>query len=431
MSIGSIRLSTSQISQWENIPLLPVDPRLHHYLHKALIHLRDLTHHTEPATKMIEKGEKVSPPEYSGNSIVDESGNFVPINPFKKSQLLSYSLNPKVVPNYVLDKMSLAHYKDQLKNSNVNNSQTDIAPVIKNQASKDDKDQEFLSFANDPFIRTINNNWANLLNTVKMPSEFAPNRLSRDESFSEHPDYSEPWGGDERLRNAFLGYGENIPELKKSKGIWGRLFSRKTVGVDDDPRHRSKAGYWMLDEKRKDMLPTLRRIFVQNPLVPLLLRVLILIFSTCALALAASVYLYLRRKYNDTTIGQQPSTIFAIVVQSFAIVYIVYIAYDEYSGKPMGLRNALGKMKLIMLDLLLIMCSSANMSLTFDSLYDEQWVCKKDTSEMGSYPTVDFLCRRQKALASFLLLVLCLWVLTFTISILRVVDRVSIGPRSD
>lgn len=120
----------------------------------------------------------------------------------------------------------------------------------------------------------------------------------------------------------------------------------------------------------------------------------------------------------------------AIVVNCFAAVYVVYIAYDEYSGKPMGLRNPLGKMKLIMLDLFFIIFSSANLSLAFNSLSDKEWVCHDSNSEalknMGIfYPPVSSLCRRQKALTSFLLLALCLWVLTFTISIIRVVDRVT------
>lgn len=214
------------------------------------------------------------------------------------------------------------------------------------------------------------------------------------------------------------------------------MFNRRLLNAEDSPRHRTKAGYWMLDEKRKDVMPTLHRIFIQNPLVPLLLRILILMFCACALALAVLIYIYLTRRYEDYKVDQQPSTILAIVVQCFAIVYVVYIAYDEYLGKPMGLRNPLGKMKLVMFDMLFIICLSANMSLAYYLLYDDEWVCKTDDSpDLKAYgiyyPTVAFLCRRQKALASFLLLVLFLWVLTFTITIIRLIDRVSTGPGHD
>ncbi|GEQ72303.1 hypothetical protein JCM33374_g5990 [Metschnikowia sp. JCM 33374] len=375
---------------------------------------------------------------HQGNVDVDPQGNFVTTNPFAQTQLSSYSLYPKTVPNYVLDKLSSAHYKEQLKNSNVNTDQTEISPVVQAHSVKPDGDSEYVSFAHDPFIKSLNNNWANLLVAVKQPTEVPTDTLSKHESLKTNPDWETPWGGDERLRSALLGTsaGDHAASLDDPNvPWWRRIFSRKQPLVaDDSPRHRTKAGYWMSDEKRKDLMPTLWRIFVQNPFLPLLLRVTILIFSVCALALAVSIYIYSNRTYENATIEQEPSTIFAIIVQSFAIPYIVYIAYDEYSGKPLGLRNPVGKMKLIMLDLLFIMCSSANMSLTFDSLYDEKWVCKADLTDPDGlviHPTVSFLCRRQRALASFLLLVLALWVLTFTISIIRVVDRVSIGPRSD
>lgn len=370
-----------------------------------------------------------------GNAAVDENGNFVTINPLLKSQLLSYSLQPKVVPNYVLDKLSLVHYKDGLKNTNVNNNQADTAPSVKAR-STDDGQLEFVSFMNDPFIKSVNNNWTNLLSAIKQADEFGPDRLTKDENFEGHPDFNVPWGGDERLRTTFLGASaaDNASPFENKTGFWSRLFSRKKrLMADDDPQHRSKAGYWMLDEKRKDLIPTIQRFFVRNPLVPLFLRISILMFSACALAMAVSIYIYSRRTYDNSKIEQQPSTIFAIVVQSFAILYVVYITYDEYSGKPLGLRNPLGKMKLIMLDLLFIMCSCANMALAFGSLFDEKWVCEVDYDDASGvqYPTVAFLCRRQRALTSFLFLVLFLWVLTFTISIVRVVDRVSVGQRPE
>lgn len=370
----------------------------------------------------------------AGNAAVQSNGDFAPVNPLLPSQLHYYSLAPAVVPPYVIDRLSQAHYKDQLNNSNVNNNQADTQQLVRTRSTQMDEEQ-FVSFANDPFISSVKNSWRDLLNAVKQPSQFTEDRVSNSDSYSEYGDFSKPWGGDERLRHALLGSASDpASDVEALPGFWARLFGRK-ARLEDSPRHRLKAGYWMLDEKRKDLAPTLRRIFVQNPLVPLFLRILILVFSVLALGLASSIYLYLRKKYEDTSVRQEPSTIFAIVVQSLAIIYIIYIAYDEYSGKPLGLRNPLGKMKLIMLDLLFIMCSSANMSLTFDSLFDDEWVCTDSPSALIAigiyYPSVGSLCRRQRALAAFLLIVLCLWVLTFTISIVRVVDRVSVSPRTD
>lgn len=359
-----------------------------------------------------------------------------PQNPFANTQVKYYPQTANLVPVYVLDKLSEAHYREQLQNANVNNNQAEISPLVRSQTTKREDDSQYVSFANDIFIKAVNHNWHDFLLTVKDPCLYTQDEVEKVELPSASQYYS-PWGGEERLRLALVGSGapETHSDVEKMPGFWSKILTRKHKTPDDLPRHRSKAGYWMLDEKRKDLAPSLRRILVQSPLFPLLMRILILMFSCCALALACSIYYYSRRKYQNLSVSQQPSTIFAIVVQCCAIVYVIYIAYDEYTGKPLGLRNPLGKMKLIMLDLLFIICMSANLSLAFYSLFDDEWVCQSNNSTLLMYgiytPTVNFLCRRQQALASFLFLVLCLWVLVFTVSIIRVVDRVSVNPRSD
>lgn len=115
----------------------------------------------------------------------------------------------------------------------------------------------------------------------------------------------------------------------------------------------------------------------------------------------------------------------AICVNSIAVLYLVYIGYDEFSGKPLGLRNPLSKLRLILLDLLFIIFSSANLSLTFNTLYDSQWVCTTEEASNRQLPRIDYICRKQRALAAFLFMVLFMWVTTFTISIVRVVEKVS------
>lgn len=390
----------------------------------------------------------------SGNSMDDSrtSPRQVPNNPFENTNVKSYSHRPNIIPPYVLDKLSQAHYKEQLNNSNVNHH-PDTRQSLKTSHSQKDDDEQFLSFANDPFVRSMNSNWHNLLHSVKQRTAYAPGVEKVDQDFNAEWKLDGSWGGEDRLKLALLGTSSSDEDPFTSDEVGGCFGSILfTLGMKkskksasdvaklkdhDHPKVRSKAGYWMSDEKRADVVPMLSRVFVQNPLVPLFLRILIIIFSTAALALACSIYVFSRHKYDGRAIEQQPSTIMAVVVQCCAIVYVIYIAYDEYSGKPLGLRNPLGKMKLIMLDLLFIIFSSANLSLTFNTLYDDEWVCQRETrldlANLGIfYPTVHSICRRQRALAAFLFLVLCLWVVTFTISIVRVVDRVSsASPRSD
>ena len=83
-------------------------------------------------------------------------------------------------------------------------------------------------------------------------------------------------------------------------------------------------------------------------------------------------------------------------------------------------------MKLIMLDLLFIIFSSANLALAFNTLDDDRWVCLvSGSSSMYTSFEVGSICRRQRGLVSFLLVATFLWVTAFTISIVRVVERVT------
>ncbi|RKP31193.1 hypothetical protein METBISCDRAFT_14618 [Metschnikowia bicuspidata] len=373
-------------------------------------------------------GARPEPRTHLGNAAALAAREFIPIDPLKKSQLASYSLQPNVVPNYVLAQLAAAHHR-QL------NGTLPTAPHASHlraqSAALSDRDAEYTSFMNDPFNKTLGHGYADLLDALRLPREFVGDEVSLDHSLGQSPLLDGPWGGDDRLRQAIMGTsaGDYVARSESRRGFLVHFLPRSGAGADDAPRLRYKAGYWMLDEKRRDLAPRLQRLFVINPLVPLFLRILMLIFSSCSLGLAVTVFTNLRQTFNNIQIPQQPGTVFAIVVQSFAIVYIVYIAYDEYSGKPLGLRDPLGKLKLIMLDVLFIIFCSADLSLAYSSLFDTGWVCRAQPGPGANRITVGFLCRQQRALVFFLLMVVFLWLLTFAISIIRVVDRVSSTPR--
>lgn len=218
---------------------------------------------------------------------------------------------------------------------------------------------------------------------------------------------------------------------KPSQSIHSMTRSEKDAhGGDLEPTSLSSARYFMSQESRKTWKPRLNKILLNNPMVPLTLRAIIFIFTCIALALACSIFVNSRHAFAKP-ITQQPSTIMAVVVQSVAIVYLVYITYDEYSSKPIGLREPKAKMRLIMLDLLFIIFSSANLALTFNTLYDVTWTCNSDalpddaSLDQFRTPYSSSICSKQRGLASFLFLVLVMWVATFTISIFRLVERVS------
>lgn len=168
--------------------------------------------------------------------------------------------------------------------------------------------------------------------------------------------------------------------------------------------------------KRKAWWKRLQRTMIRSPMIPLVLRSIVWVFSLVALAVATSIYQLTNGADGKSNTA---STKMAIIVDAIALAYLIYITYDEYSGKPLGLRSARAKMRLIFLDLFFIVFDSANLSLAFEAVHNAG-ICKPQ-SEVGR------ICRRQNALASVLLIALVAWLLTFSISVLRSVSSVSRG----
>lgn len=160
---------------------------------------------------------------------------------------------------------------------------------------------------------------------------------------------------------------------------------------------------------------------LRSPIVPLVFRLTVWIFSLCALVLGGVIQ-HLSDEFGRP---QGPSAIMAIVTDAVALVYLVYITYDEYTSKPLGLRSPKAKMRLILLDIVFIVFDSANLSLAFESLSDVQGACTVATINEVIDDRNDAICDRQRALASVLLIALIAWLLTFTVSVFRLVERVS------
>ncbi|ODV93840.1 hypothetical protein PACTADRAFT_51591 [Pachysolen tannophilus NRRL Y-2460] len=312
-----------------------------------------------------------------------------------------YRHNLQPIPPYALDNIAKCHLKDD---NNINNGTT------------------------DPFLQSVAGNWNNFLKSVEANPAYINGKVKYDDELwkSCQQDLNGKWGGDERLRRALNDNSKINQNDSNNKEYRNSLFfwNKKSYKNYDNPYLRSTAGYWMSDEKRKDWKPTIKRLLLSNVYIPLTFRGFMLVLSTIALGLASRVFVLSRHRYDNRYIGQEPSTIMAICVQSFAIIYLLYIAYDEYNGKPLGLRDPLAKMRLILLDLLFIIFSSANLSLAFNTLFDDRWVCESSTYDNNTL-VVSSICERQRGLAAFLFLILCMWVITFTISIVRVVGKVA------
>ncbi|KAJ5826869.1 hypothetical protein N7447_003632 [Penicillium robsamsonii] len=173
---------------------------------------------------------------------------------------------------------------------------------------------------------------------------------------------------------------------------------------------------------RRDIwIKRFKKTILRSPMVPMILRMTVWCFSLSALALGGSI----QHMANEGRRSQGPSALMAIIVDAVALVYLLYITFDEYTSKPLGLRSASAKTRLLLLDIFFIVFDSANLSLAFFSLSEVTGACTEAEINQQLNPQNTGICVRQKALASVLLVALLAWLMTFSISVLRLVERVA------
>lgn len=196
----------------------------------------------------------------------------------------------------------------------------------------------------------------------------------------------------------------------------GADYSRPWLAGVDENGDPEKHPMHLFRAKRRAWYIRAQRTVLRNPLAPMIIRLNVWIFSAVALCLGASIH---HLTDDNPSVNTTPSTDMAIIVDVVAMIYLLYITYDEYSGKPLGLRSARAKLRLILLDLFFIVFDSANLSLAFEAVRGES--CNPDMTEHNARYTDSTrqICGRQKGLASVLLIALIAWLLTFSISVLR------------
>lgn len=180
------------------------------------------------------------------------------------------------------------------------------------------------------------------------------------------------------------------------------------AGSEHGDAENDGARLFKFQARRKSWWERLQRTILRSPIIPLVIRTNVWVFSLIALALGSSIH----KSASESRKINISSPNIAIIVDAIALVYILYITYDEYTGKPLGLRSARAKMRLIFLDLFFIVFDSANLSLAFEAVSDSRSDCKATTRDKT-------VCQEQKALASVLLVALIAWLATFSISVLR------------
>lgn len=155
---------------------------------------------------------------------------------------------------------------------------------------------------------------------------------------------------------------------------------------------------------------------IRHSLAPLLFRLVVLITSIIALSIAAKIFEIEDRDEGDT--AEETQSLVAIVVDCVAVPYICYMVWDEYTGKPLGLRSVKSKISLILLDLFFIIFKSASTALAFESLV--------------YHNLTDSAVRAlSKALAAFMLIGLMAWTMNFAVNIFCTVERLGGGEDDD
>ncbi|KAH6855658.1 hypothetical protein B0I37DRAFT_59809 [Chaetomium sp. MPI-CAGE-AT-0009] len=165
--------------------------------------------------------------------------------------------------------------------------------------------------------------------------------------------------------------------------------------------------------RRKVLYKRLWRIILRHPLVPLAFRLTVLLTSIVALAISARIFEIEHGEENDRA-SELTQAIVAIAVDSVAIPYIGYMTWDEYTGKPLGLRAANQKISLVLMDLFFIIFKSASTALAFEALVYHN---------SGDRQTRQY----SQALAAFQMIGLIAWSFTLSVSVFRLVQRLGGG----
>lgn len=161
---------------------------------------------------------------------------------------------------------------------------------------------------------------------------------------------------------------------------------------------------------------------LRHPIAPLIFRLIVLITTISALALATVIYR--RERDPELVINNNPETsqaIVAIVIDSVAILYILYMTWDEYTGKPLGLRAPAQKISLTLLDLVFIVLKSASTSLAFEALvyHSGDGKAQNPGENAKEMEALDLA----RGLAALTLVGLIAWILNFTISVFRLAEK--------
>lgn len=154
--------------------------------------------------------------------------------------------------------------------------------------------------------------------------------------------------------------------------------------------------------RRKTLAFRLKRMILLSPLLPPIIRLIALSMSLGSLGLATEL---LRR---DELHSLRSQAVASIVIDSLAIPYILYMMYDEFTGLPLGLRSAVEKASLTLIDVLFIILKAVSTALALQTRE-----LQGNGNSWNNY----------SAYLGLLVCAVVAWIFTFVIMLFRLVDR--------
>ncbi|RYP91820.1 hypothetical protein DL770_002076 [Monosporascus sp. CRB-9-2] len=175
--------------------------------------------------------------------------------------------------------------------------------------------------------------------------------------------------------------------------------------------------------RKKTLVMRFKDFVLRHPIAPLIFRLIVLISTLSALAVAVNRY-KTERNPNFRAADETSQAKIAIIIDTIAVPYIMYMTWDEYTGKPLGLRPAAQKVSLTLLDLIFIAFKSASTALAFEALVYHTGNSRPENPEDPEVRRAEATNKRlAEALAALMLVGVISWILNFTISVFRVAEK--------
>lgn len=224
---------------------------------------------------------------------------------------------------------------------------------------------------------------------------------------------------------------QSTPEQREiAASIYGELDRRREENRNPFSEKQSQM------RRRESLYRWAKMKLLKNAFVPLFFRMFVLTMSFIATGLGARIFRLVDVFNNDKTLvrfrkdshlspdscKQGATTYMAVIIGALAILYTMYIAWDEFSSKPLGLRRPSSKLKLLLLDLVFVVFMAANVSLAFQAIWSDDFPC--GAGEGGSCPTESHICNLQISLVVVLMVAILAWLSTFIVSLYRLVFQV-------